>query len=197
MHELILPPPKERILCAAQKLFGEYGYSGTTFKKIADHANITLGLITHHFGTKENLYIECSIQVLEAILVRLDERIEKADNGLLAVIAFLEEYFSCSTDSELNFMILVSSSPYSNVKVNLSRNDIEAKFSEVIDLLEYLIHRGMADGSIRECDPRRMAKIIFAMVVGSVRTNLLTPYGWDGFYKDVIRFATERLAAES
>lgn len=190
-----LHPPKERILRAAQELFGEYGYSGTTFKKIADRADITLGLITHHFGTKENLYIECSLQVLESILVRLDNRIEYSANGFSAVVAFLEEYFTCSTDSELNFKILVSSSPYSNIKVELTRNDIEIKFTEVIDLLENIIHRGMADGSIKECDAQRMAGIIFAMVVGSVRTNLLTPYGWDGFYTDVIRFASERLAA--
>lgn len=189
-------PPKERILRAAQELFGEYGYFGTTFKRIADRADITLGLITHHFGTKENLYIECSLQVLESIFIRLDNRLENTANGFLAVVAFLEEYFACSTDSELNFMILVSSSPYSNAKVDLDRNDIEAKFNEVIDLLEHLIHRGMADGSIKECDAQRMAGIIFAMVVGSVRTNLLTPYAWDGFYTDVIRFASERLAAD-
>ena len=37
---------QDKILAAAQELFGELGYSGTTFKKIAERGEITLGLIS-------------------------------------------------------------------------------------------------------------------------------------------------------
>ena len=33
-------------------MFLEYGYSGTTFQKIADELNITKGAITYHFKNK-------------------------------------------------------------------------------------------------------------------------------------------------
>lgn len=42
---------KAQILQVAGRMFLEYGYSGTTFQKIADELNITKGSITYHFKT--------------------------------------------------------------------------------------------------------------------------------------------------
>jgi AcrR family transcriptional regulator len=189
------PPPKERILRAAQELFGEYGYAGTTFKRIAERGDITLGLITHHFGSKERLYVACSLEVMETILERLRGRITQSESGFRGVLAFVETYFDCSTDEDLNFRILVSSSPYSDAGVGVERTLITAKFTELIGVLQGCIERGMEDGSIRDCDAARTAGIIFAFLVGAVRTHLLTPFSWEEFYDDVATFVTERLAA--
>ena len=43
---------KEEILTVTGRMFLEYGYSGTTFQKIADELNITKGAITYHFKNK-------------------------------------------------------------------------------------------------------------------------------------------------
>lgn len=43
---------KDQILQVAGRMFLEYGYSGTTFQKIADELNITKGSITYHFKNK-------------------------------------------------------------------------------------------------------------------------------------------------
>ncbi len=43
---------KEEILNVTSRMFLEYGYSGTTFQKIADKLNITKGAITYHFKNK-------------------------------------------------------------------------------------------------------------------------------------------------
>ena len=43
---------KEQILQVAGRMFLEYGYSGTTFQKIADELGITKGSITYHFKNK-------------------------------------------------------------------------------------------------------------------------------------------------
>ena len=43
---------KAQILQVAGRMFLEYGYSGTTFQKIADELNITKGSITYHFKNK-------------------------------------------------------------------------------------------------------------------------------------------------
>ena len=44
---------KEALLKAAKELFGECGYTETTFKKISERAGVALGLLTHHYGNKE------------------------------------------------------------------------------------------------------------------------------------------------
>ena len=47
---------KEALLKAAKELFGECGYTETTFKKISERAGVALGLLTHHYGNKEKLF---------------------------------------------------------------------------------------------------------------------------------------------
>ena len=62
---------KEALLQAAKDLFGECGYVETTFKKISDKAGVALGLLTHHYGNKEKLFLASGLDVLEHFLVKL------------------------------------------------------------------------------------------------------------------------------
>jgi AcrR family transcriptional regulator len=54
---------KERVLSAAQKLFADKGFSGTSLAMISQECGISEGLILHHYQSKKNLYR----QVLESL----------------------------------------------------------------------------------------------------------------------------------
>lgn len=47
---------KERVLSAAQKLFADKGFSGTSLAMISKECGISEGLILHHYRSKKNLY---------------------------------------------------------------------------------------------------------------------------------------------
>lgn len=47
-----------RVLQAAEEAFAEKGYAGTSLKAVSDRSGISVGLILHHFSTKEALYHE-------------------------------------------------------------------------------------------------------------------------------------------
>lgn len=49
---------KERIIDAAEMLFAQQGYEGTTTRAIALKAGVPLGLMSYYFGTKGDLYSE-------------------------------------------------------------------------------------------------------------------------------------------
>jgi TetR/AcrR family transcriptional regulator, regulator of cefoperazone and chloramphenicol sensitivity len=49
-------PTRLRILRAAEVLFAECGYAGVSMRSIATMANVQLGGLPYHFGTKEALY---------------------------------------------------------------------------------------------------------------------------------------------
>lgn len=49
-------PTRLRILRAAEALFAECGYAGVSMRSIATSANVQLGGLPYHFGTKEALY---------------------------------------------------------------------------------------------------------------------------------------------
>jgi len=49
---------KERILQAAEELFAEHGFSGTSLRQLTKLANVNLAAVNYHFGSKENLIAE-------------------------------------------------------------------------------------------------------------------------------------------
>jgi len=49
---------RERLLDAAERLFGRLGYDGVGMRSLALEAQVNLGAATYHFGSKEALYTE-------------------------------------------------------------------------------------------------------------------------------------------
>ena len=58
---------KARILSAARKLFGEYGFHGVTTRMIAKEVGIDISTLHYHWGEKQELY--------EAVLTDLSDEI--------------------------------------------------------------------------------------------------------------------------
>lgn len=48
---------KEKILDAAEELFGEKTFDTVSLRDITHHAGVTLALASYHFGTKDNLFV--------------------------------------------------------------------------------------------------------------------------------------------
>ncbi|HEU4608677.1 MAG TPA: TetR family transcriptional regulator, partial [Chitinophagaceae bacterium] len=46
---------KTEILQAAEELFAQKGFDGTSVRDIAQHANVNLAMISYYFGSKEKL----------------------------------------------------------------------------------------------------------------------------------------------
>jgi AcrR family transcriptional regulator len=184
---------KESLLLAAKELFGEYGYNETTFKKISERAGVALGLLTHHYGNKEKLFMAAGLDVLEQLVMRLRSAVADAETGLAAVQRFCEEYLAFSIDPEENFLVLIRCSPYSDVKTREDREVMEDKFTEVYDILEECVRKGQEDGTIVQFPTKELAINVQCNLVGSVRTRLLTPYSPSSLYDDMLQFITRSL----
>ena len=74
----------QRLLDAAEKLFGEHGYDGVGMRMLAKEAKVNLGAATYHFGSKESLYLETFMRRFRptnAERLRLLQEAEAAANG--------------------------------------------------------------------------------------------------------------------
>lgn len=66
---------RERLLDAAERLFGELGFDGVGMRALADEAGVNLGAATYHFGGKQGLY--------EATLLRRFQPTQRERSALL------------------------------------------------------------------------------------------------------------------
>jgi len=178
---------KEALLQAAKELFGDFGYAETTFAMISQRAEVAMGLLAHHYGNKEKLFLAAGMDVLERLLVRLHMSVQEASTGLEAVERFCRAYLEFSLDPNAHFMVLIRCSPYSDMKTREDREVMVTKFTEVWTLLESCISMGIRDGSIPASDPHLATQFVSCALVGSVRTKRLTPYSTPGLYDENIR----------
>lgn len=62
---------RARIRDAAMAAFADKGFRGATMRGIAAGAGVSLGLVQHHFGSKERLRAACDERVLELVRLKM------------------------------------------------------------------------------------------------------------------------------
>lgn len=186
---------KDALLKAAKELFGEYGYAETTFKKISERAGVAPGLLAHHFGNKEQLFIASGLDVLENLLAFLRKSVSGAQNGYAGVLNFCRAYLGFSVKKDSFWLVLVRCSPYSDLKPSAGRDLILDRFTAVHDLLEDMLRQGIRDGSVIQTDPHMLTHTIMAVLVGVNRTRLLTPYSPPSLYNEALSFVGRAIKA--
>lgn len=63
--------PRARIRDAAMKEFGDKGFKAATMKSIAYAAGVSVGLVQHHFGTKDGLRAACDERLVDLIRMKV------------------------------------------------------------------------------------------------------------------------------
>jgi AcrR family transcriptional regulator len=189
----MLVSKRDEILAAAQALFAEYGYAGTTMRMIAERAGVAFGLVSHYFGNKEKLFLVAGHEMIDAMLAVIRQDMQKAENGLQAVDIFVASYLSFTLANRATFPTLIRCSPFSDDNPHLDRQKIGKKFEELIREIEANLRRGMDDGTIARVPVRDCALMIYASMVGAVRTVFLSPFGEPGLFDETRRFILRSL----
>ena len=97
---------KERVLRAAERIFGHQGYAGTTLRAVTAEAGVNLASANYHFGSKEALVMEMLRQrvapINEERLRLLEESKQNANGAAIPLEEILEAYtgdsiFGCNS----------------------------------------------------------------------------------------------------
>jgi len=108
---------RERILDAAEILFSQRGYDGTSLRDLAAQASVRMSLVHYHFGTKEQVLAAAVDRKLGLLRQLIQQRFENAERaGLLTSIdecvrAFISPFFEVSVDKshELHAYVTMTS----------------------------------------------------------------------------------------
>ena len=89
---------KAKILKVARRVFGEYGFHGTTTRMIAQEVGIDISTLHYHWGDKADLYEAVILDISENLRQQLTE-VEKVIHGLP-----LEERMNIAIDMMTDYL---------------------------------------------------------------------------------------------
>ncbi|XOV84861.1 MAG: TetR/AcrR family transcriptional regulator [bacterium] len=174
---------KERLVHAAMKLFGERGYDGVSVREIAAEADVSIGLIKHHFGSKEGLR-----QAVDEFFISIFESFYGDDDG------HIEDLSSRETLSTLDNWVAGVAGDWPVFSRYFRRALLEETpwgaelFKRYYDLVRGSIDRLDAQGKIREDADRLWLPFLFIFL--ETGTLLMDSYiekilGRSGFESDL------------
>lgn len=94
---------KDRILAAAEELFAQNGFAGTSLRQVTSRADVNIAAVNYHFGSKENLVNEVFRRRMDEMtqqrLARLKAAVREHPGELGPVLAaFVEPALAMAQD---------------------------------------------------------------------------------------------------
>jgi AcrR family transcriptional regulator len=147
----------QAILRTAARLFRERGFDRTRLADIADALNITKPSLYYYVGNKEGILIAIQRFGLDQILSGFDELVAGDQSGAELLTILLSRYGEWAT-TEFGVCVVtlfnIKVSPQGAKSLHAARRLLERK-------VRSLFERGIADGSIRSCNPSLAATALF------------------------------------
>lgn len=132
---------KARIRDAAIAIVAAHGVAGLTARAVAEAADVSPGLVAHHFGSMDGLQEACDHHV--AALVRSTKQDAMAAGAALDPLGQLR-------DADLHDVM-----PYLARRLSQDAPAVAGLVDEMVDDAEVYLAQGEANGLIRPSDDRR------------------------------------------
>lgn len=147
-----------QILSAAAKIFNERGYHGTSVADVAEALGVSKPFLYYYLKNKDDMLFECSRIATEQLHAMLDE-VRKADvNGWDRLALVFKGYAQVMT-TDFGVCLIRNTAPGS--LPGESREKLWVGRRRLNREVEQIIAQGIADGSIRKCDPIALSFAIF------------------------------------
>ena len=117
---------KAKILNSARKLFGQYGFHGTTTRMIASDVGIDISTLYYHWGEKGNLYEAVVIDMNHGIKTKLIE-VENIIKGLP-----LEERIDIAIDELVDYLFEYPEMSNLTIFRYFTKNRYDSNFDKAI-----------------------------------------------------------------
>jgi TetR/AcrR family transcriptional regulator len=153
----------QRIFMAAQELFAEKGFWGTSVQEITDKAAVNKAMLFYYFKSKENLYLTLLEEILSDMQQRARKRIKRKKDPAGKLMAILEYYDDLLKKPEhfRTFKIIFQDIMGPDEKV---KESLKGHFLAILGIFEDIVKEGIEKGAFRKADPHLEALSILGML---------------------------------
>ena len=153
---------KTDILKAAEMLFAEFGFEGTSTRQIAKESGANMAMINYYFGSKEGVFLEIMedrICGFKTQLNQINEEQIPAKEKLLKVV----DQYTTRIFSNITFHKMMHRELSLTQRPDIFKQINDAMASNRM-VIEKIIERGIAEGTFRKVDIR----MSIATIMGTI-----------------------------
>jgi AcrR family transcriptional regulator len=152
------------ILSQAARLFNYKGSRATTLRDIAESLGLTKTSLYYYVKTKEELIYQCYMAALEHHHNNLDE-IEKNHSAAMdrASAFFLQHFDNWLAAQQGRGPHIAALLEIAALK-GPHREEVEARYIAMFKRIRQYIRQGVADGSLRQCEPTSVTRAMLGSV---------------------------------
>ena len=146
------------ILLAAASIFNQRGYHETSMRDVAEALGVSKPYLYYYLKNKEDMLFECSRIATEELHAMLDE-VRRAEVGSWDRLVLLFRGYARVMTTDFGICLIRNTAPGSlpegaREKLWVGRRRLNRE-------VEQIIAQGVADGSIRSCDPISLSFALF------------------------------------
>lgn len=165
---------RQQILAASKQLFADRGFHQTTMEEIANAAELSPGTIYLYFKSKDELFAELSLGVIQYFNGRLEKMAVKETMTVQQKLAGIKDILQdiCTFDS---FILVTALKLHSNETLKkLSPrliNELRKQAGKVGGHLSRIFSEGIDNGIFVDRNPETLTAIIWGIFSGMVLIN--------------------------
>ncbi len=162
---------RTRILNAAQRLFAQKGYNGTTTRDLAQAAHVAEGTLFRHFANKKAILVELATQGWIEILTDLLTELSEMGSYKAVAQVMRRRMLNIHKNADLMRVCFLEAQFHPEL-----RDRIQAEvISKMSDVAEAFFETAMERGIYRAMNPRLVAHVFLGMfaVAGFSQETLL------------------------
>lgn len=156
----IAPIRRKQLIDATYEVLHREGIHDLTLQKIAAEAGMVTSVITHYFGTKEELIAATMSDLVSSLLREIKERRSRANTRIDEVVAIVDGNFAssqCSPRAVSAWLYFWSRVPY------------ESRYTRMQNICDYQLTKYLVS-SLREIvsadDAKNIAQVILSLSYG-------------------------------
>jgi AcrR family transcriptional regulator len=146
------------ILKAAARIFNERGFHQTSVADVADALGVSKPFLYYYLKNKDDILFECSRIATEQLHAVLDEARTARLSGWERLRGLLRGYAQVMT-TDFGICLIRNTAP--GFLPPQARRKLWAGRRRLNSEVERIIAQGIADGSIRSCDPKMVSFALF------------------------------------
>ena len=166
-----------QILEAAEQLFADKGFEGTSVRDIAETANVNVAMISYYFGSKEKMLDSLFSYRSEASLMKLESMLYHKNITTLQKVNMLIDYYIDKIQDQPCFYKIMMREQVASFRPTTTAMIMDFKRKNQA-LIEQLIHEGQKKGEFKK---HIEVPLMMATLIGTVSHIITTQY----YYREV------------